>query len=355
MPGSVPRADVPLPAPAARGRPGRTSSHDRAAAPTTDRGGDGFLRSHRFRPVRVPHHRRSSGHPSRAAAPARGGRAPLATGPARPAGARGCRRRRAPGRGVDRGPVQRSPQAAGPRQPDRTDERAGHDHGDHGRGRPRSSGPRQCVRHRLLRRRWRRRAAHRGERPRRRVPGRAGGRLGGRDGAGPPGRSACGDRADRHRPVRTRGAPSSSSVRSSPPASEDHSPPGRSGCRGSASTTWSTSSVGRSSTSAWWDPSTRSRPIRCATASTPRHWPASCGARALIPVPALGPRLLLGAEGAREMVQASQRVTPQRLRASGHTFRHPTLEACLRHQLGHLDPLPGPGESAPGEEERSAS
>ena len=64
----------------------------------------------------------------------------------------------------------------------------------------------------------------------------------------------------------------------------------------------------------------------------------------LIPVPAFGPRLLLGEEGAREMVQASQRVTPQRLHASGHTFRHPTLEACLRHQLGHLDPLPGPGE-----------
>jgi uncharacterized protein len=63
-----------------------------------------------------------------------------------------------------------------------------------------------------------------------------------------------------------------------------------------------------------------------------------------IPVPALGPRLLLGAEGAREMVQASQRVAPQLLHASGHTFRHPTLDACLRHQLGHLDPLAGPGE-----------
>ena len=78
---------------------------------------------------------------------------------------------------------------------------------------------------------------------------------------------------------------------------------------------------------------------------------------ALIPVPALGPRLLLGAEGAREMVQASQRVTPQRLRASGHAYRHPTLEACLRHQLGHLDPLPGPGEeaSSPGFTPRASS
>ena len=68
------------------------------------------------------------------------------------------------------------------------------------------------------------------------------------------------------------------------------------------------------------------------------------------PVPALGPRLLLGAEGAREMVQASQRVAPHVLHTSGHTFRHPTLDACLRHQLGHLDPLAGPGE-----EERTGS
>ncbi len=64
----------------------------------------------------------------------------------------------------------------------------------------------------------------------------------------------------------------------------------------------------------------------------------------LLPVPALGPRLLFGAEGAREMVQASQRVLPQRLAASGHAFRHPTLEACLQHQLGHLAPGAGPGE-----------
>jgi uncharacterized protein (TIGR01777 family) len=58
---------------------------------------------------------------------------------------------------------------------------------------------------------------------------------------------------------------------------------------------------------------------------------------ALLTVPALGPRVLLGAEGAREMVQASQRVLPARLSAAGHVFRHPALEACLRHQLGHTD------------------
>jgi hypothetical protein len=66
-----------------------------------------------------------------------------------------------------------------------------------------------------------------------------------------------------------------------------------------------------------------------------------------VPVPGIGPRLLLGAEGAHEMVQASQRVTPHRLAVLGHRFRQPTLDACLRHQLGHLVPRAGPGEEAP--------
>ena len=59
----------------------------------------------------------------------------------------------------------------------------------------------------------------------------------------------------------------------------------------------------------------------------------------LVPVPAFGPRVLLGTEGANELVQASQRVVPGRLTASGHVFRHPGLEPCLRHQLGHLRAL----------------
>ena len=58
---------------------------------------------------------------------------------------------------------------------------------------------------------------------------------------------------------------------------------------------------------------------------------------ALLPVPAFGPRLLFGAEGAREIVQASQRVVPERLSELAHVFRHPSLESCLRHQLGHVD------------------
>jgi uncharacterized protein len=64
---------------------------------------------------------------------------------------------------------------------------------------------------------------------------------------------------------------------------------------------------------------------------------------ALIRVPGIGPRLLLGPEGAREMVEASQRVVPARLGTAGHTFRYPDLESCLRHELGH-DDRPTPGE-----------
>ncbi|MGH8995455.1 MAG: TIGR01777 family oxidoreductase [Acidimicrobiales bacterium] len=59
---------------------------------------------------------------------------------------------------------------------------------------------------------------------------------------------------------------------------------------------------------------------------------------AVLPVPSFGPRLLLGAAGARELAHASQRVDPVRLADSGHVFRRPDLGACLRHQLGRLRP-----------------
>jgi NAD dependent epimerase/dehydratase family enzyme len=55
---------------------------------------------------------------------------------------------------------------------------------------------------------------------------------------------------------------------------------------------------------------------------------------AVLPVPGLGPRLLLGQEGATELAEASQRVQPAALLAVGHHFRHPTLEPALRHLLG---------------------
>jgi uncharacterized protein (TIGR01777 family) len=53
-----------------------------------------------------------------------------------------------------------------------------------------------------------------------------------------------------------------------------------------------------------------------------------------VPVPAIGPRLLLGSEGAAEVAEAGQRVSPQRLAGAGHRFRYPELEPALRHLLG---------------------
>jgi uncharacterized protein (TIGR01777 family) len=55
---------------------------------------------------------------------------------------------------------------------------------------------------------------------------------------------------------------------------------------------------------------------------------------AVLPVPSLGPRLLLGEQGARELACASQRVAPANLAAAGHTFRQPDLDQALRHLLG---------------------
>lgn len=55
---------------------------------------------------------------------------------------------------------------------------------------------------------------------------------------------------------------------------------------------------------------------------------------AVLPVPSLGPRILLGEQGARELACASQRVVPQKLTAAGHRFRQPGLDEALRHLLG---------------------
>jgi uncharacterized protein (TIGR01777 family) len=60
------------------------------------------------------------------------------------------------------------------------------------------------------------------------------------------------------------------------------------------------------------------------------------GRPALFAVPRVGPRLILGAEGSRELVEASQRVDPAALRTSGYPFRRDRLEDSLRHQLGRL-------------------
>ncbi|MEZ5130624.1 MAG: TIGR01777 family oxidoreductase [Mycobacterium sp.] len=61
---------------------------------------------------------------------------------------------------------------------------------------------------------------------------------------------------------------------------------------------------------------------------------------ALLPVPAVGPRVLLGRQGAVELAEADQRVAPARLQALRHRFRQPDVADALAHQLGH-DPAPG--------------
>lgn len=53
-----------------------------------------------------------------------------------------------------------------------------------------------------------------------------------------------------------------------------------------------------------------------------------------VPAPGFGPRLLLGADGAREVALASQRVVPARLEALAHRFRYDEVEGALRHLLG---------------------
>ena len=54
----------------------------------------------------------------------------------------------------------------------------------------------------------------------------------------------------------------------------------------------------------------------------------------VLPVPTLGPRLLLGDQGARELACASQRAVPAVLTSAEHHFRHPYLDQALRHVLG---------------------
>lgn len=55
---------------------------------------------------------------------------------------------------------------------------------------------------------------------------------------------------------------------------------------------------------------------------------------AVLPVPPLGPRLILGDQGARELALASQRVLPSKLSAIDHPSRHHRIGDVLAHQLG---------------------
>lgn len=55
---------------------------------------------------------------------------------------------------------------------------------------------------------------------------------------------------------------------------------------------------------------------------------------ALVPVPSFGPKLLLGAELAQNLLFDGQRVLPKVLESGRYAFRHPDLETALRALLG---------------------
>jgi NAD dependent epimerase/dehydratase family enzyme len=55
---------------------------------------------------------------------------------------------------------------------------------------------------------------------------------------------------------------------------------------------------------------------------------------ALLPIPAFGPRLLLGRELADALLFTGQRVVPTKLTEDGYDFAHPLLPDALRHVLG---------------------
>lgn len=54
---------------------------------------------------------------------------------------------------------------------------------------------------------------------------------------------------------------------------------------------------------------------------------------AILPVPSIGPKLLLGAELADALLFTGQRVLPRALSAAGFQFEHPTLDIALRALL----------------------
>ncbi len=58
------------------------------------------------------------------------------------------------------------------------------------------------------------------------------------------------------------------------------------------------------------------------------------GRPTLLPIPKLGPRLLLGKELTETLLYSSRRVHPTVLEASGFEFRHPTIDVCLADVLG---------------------
>ncbi|ALC06017.1 nucleoside-diphosphate sugar epimerase [Corynebacterium deserti GIMN1.010] len=62
---------------------------------------------------------------------------------------------------------------------------------------------------------------------------------------------------------------------------------------------------------------------------------ASLHRPAIIQIPSLGPKILLGSQGAEELALADQRTAPAALDALGHVFRYTDIGAAIAHELGH--------------------
>lgn len=68
-----------------------------------------------------------------------------------------------------------------------------------------------------------------------------------------------------------------------------------------------------------------------AALSTELHRPA------FLQIPAIGPKMVLGKEGAQQLAMADQRVVPAVLDRFTHHFRYPTISPALAHELGQED------------------
>ena len=84
---------------------------------------------------------------------------------------------------------------------------------------------------------------------------------------------------------------------------------------------------------------TLSGPVNCVAPDPPtnREFTKTLGEvlhrPTVLPVPALGAKLLLG-QMAKELLLASTRVVPKKLQAAGYQFKFADLDAALRHALG---------------------
>lgn len=68
---------------------------------------------------------------------------------------------------------------------------------------------------------------------------------------------------------------------------------------------------------------------------------------AFLQIPAIGPKMVLGKEGAQQLAMADQRTAPTVLDRIGHHFRYPTVSPALAHELGQEDLWDKPAAGEP--------